>query len=113
MNHAAGEHRDPAAGDFEVLLADPQKSKNAFGDVVEARHELAEVVALMQCLQRLPALSRLERRRITSKSDKHCQDVGIDRLAQRRRELHLPHQRGEHRNHVRRVKPRIVSPDHV
>src|SRR5262245_33154912 len=74
---ASGENRGPAAGDFESLLTDLQKSQNTAGRTSNARTELLKFFTIVQCLFRLPPLTGLERFQTHSQCSKRRQTLAF------------------------------------
>src|SRR4030095_9845801 len=99
--------------DLELIRADSQESQNPCDGPVNASDEILEFLESVQRLNGLPALAVCERRQIPSHTRQRAGDLRVDGLAQLRVEFHPPHERGEHRNDIRRVVPAIALSGHA
>lgn len=104
--------RRPAGCYLELVVADSQELQNPRHSPVHAGDEILEVVEHMQRLNRLPTLAGRDRWQISSHTRQSCEGLRVDRFAQLRCKLDFPHERGEHRNDIRRVVPPTALPGH-
>src|SRR5688572_11355626 len=115
----SGEHGRPAGRELDGVVADVQELEDSSRRVPCAGDELPEVLELVQRLHRLPALAALERRQIAPQARERRNTLRLDRFAYGIVELHPPHERREHRDHVTGhevlrggVASRTAFPDH-
>ena len=94
----------PAARDLETLMADLEVGEHGFGGIVDAVHDLAEVVEFVHAVVRLPALPGLEigERRADLRQRPH--DRVVERLVGRRRKLRLPYECRKHSHDIGRLE---------
>src|SRR6266513_3526114 len=95
------------AGVIRPPVVDAQEPQDNAGCIADARGQIEELPACVQRLFRLPALAGLQPGQAAPYSFKRRQDLCVDCAAQLRLEQDLPHQRGEHRNHIRRLDPAL------
>ena len=69
---ALGQHRGPAAGDLERVVADAQEAQDARDAALDACSELAKLAAAVQRVPCLPALANRQRRQLATKLCQRC-----------------------------------------
>ena len=101
MRGARGQNCGPACADLEVFVADSQEAQNPCHRAAHARHEIAEILARVESVDRLPPVAGRKGRQGFSDARQCPQNLCVDPLVQLWLELDLPDERWEHRNHVR------------